>query len=102
MDNQTKIDTLKVAIKDRTAIVATRLRIKYSDDDTLVNLKEWLQELEQSNNKDNIDNWTHRELFDYCAKNKLINTVEWCFKELDNKHGKTIMLGIITLFKSQK
>lgn len=102
MNNQNKIKVLKELLD--TCLFSISEGYNYQD--TEIQAKLWLQELEQSNNKYNIDNWSNRELFDYCVENKLFdidfshNIVS--FTEWNNTPGRKYMINIISKFKSQK
>jgi hypothetical protein len=100
MDNQTKIDTLKIAIEDRI-YYCIEMKFDVDLDTQIINMRQWLQELEQSNNKDNIDNWTNRELFDYCVENGLCSS-EHPYETWNSKVGRDFMISFISTFKSQK
>lgn len=92
MDNQTKIDILKDYINLRYLHNPSSL-LKTTE--TYDKAQIWLQELEQSNNKDNIDNWSNRELFDYCVENQMIE-MEFGFDYYNNTEGRNKMIEFIT------
>lgn len=94
MDNQTKINILSLAIDRITEYSNGNI----PDTVLIKNLNIIKQELEQSNNKDNIDNWSNRELFDYCVENDLI--VHRIFEFWDDNWGKNIMIKIINHYKA--
>lgn len=99
MDNQTQIDILKDYINLRYLHNSSSL-LKTTE--TYDKAQIWLQELEQSNNKDNIDNWTNKELFDYCVENELISYNKNDFEQWDAKLQRNLLIDIINTFKSQK
>lgn len=95
MNNQTKINALKIAVNK-----LIELDFHITDMNTISNLNCIRRELEQSNNKDNIDDWSNRELFDYCVENQLIETSD--FNSWNNTFCRNLLLNFINTSKSQK
>lgn len=97
MDNQTKIKILKdyINIKEKNSSHLTLI-----NSDLYRESKNWLQELEQSNN---IDSWSNKDLFAYCVENGLFNKEQSAldFDIWDNQIGRNEMIEIISHHKAK-
>ncbi len=92
MDNQTKIDVLRASIRRIQAykrLLGSNFTGEDAVDTNIQDLQSWLQELEQSNNKD----WTNEQLYTHCKDNNLLGNIHHSI--LFGSNGREVMLDLI-------